>query len=761
MITANSFMKREFGKKLIEQWVPANDLTHVIDTSGAYIPGHGTPTVILVGRNRHPVASQVRAVMGIRGEPSRPDDPQKGLVWSSIVELVDQPGSSSDYVSVIDLDRRHLAEHPWSIGGGGAAELKVRLDGAASTRLSAVAAAVGFGGITGEDNAFIVGDGSAARRLRLESTRTVVEGEPVRDWRVDGAALGIWPYDEAYKLLPLEAVPRIARHLWPVRRVLERRKRFGVPMDELGMCWHEWRELYTDRLETPLSITYAAVASHNRFVLDRGETVFKQSAPVIKLRVDADEERHLELLGVLNSSSACFWMKQVFHDKGSQGISEGLKTEAWERFYDLDSTKLQTFPLPPRTNARTATLLDRLARELTTVSPAALARSGAPSSTALAEAAKQHQSLRARMVAAQERLDWETYELYGLVDEDLTTGEEPEPPLRLGERAFEIVLARRMAAGEEESSCFDRHGSTPITEPPAHWPDPYRRLVERRIELIQTDLNIGLIERPEHKRRWAAKPWDEQVKVALRGWLLDRLEEPRYWPEPAAITTSARLAAEARTDEDFLQVARLYAGRDDVDVAALVAELVKAEAVPYLAALRFTESGMRKHAQWLETWELQRREDAGDDGGTVPVPPKYAKADFVGVAWEHRGKLDVPKEWFISYPGAEREADTSLPIGWAGWDHLARARALATWYLQAKRDGRDVGHLTALLAGLAELVPWLKQWYDEPNPDPALDRPGSQIAALVDSELRALHVTAEGLAAWRPDPPRRGRRRAT
>ena len=43
MITANSFMKREFGKKLIEEFFPRIDLTHVIDTSGAYIPGHGTP----------------------------------------------------------------------------------------------------------------------------------------------------------------------------------------------------------------------------------------------------------------------------------------------------------------------------------------------------------------------------------------------------------------------------------------------------------------------------------------------------------------------------------------------------------------------------------------------------------------------------------------------------------------------------------------------------------------------------------------------
>ena len=89
---------------------------------------------------------------------------------------------------------------------------------------------------------------------------------------------------------------------------------------------------------------------------------------------------------------------------------------------------------------------------------------------------------------------------------------------------------------------------------------------------------------------------------------------------------------------------------------------------------------------------------------------------------------------------------------------LLTARALATWYLQAKRDGRGAAHLTPLLAGLAELVPWLRQWYDEPNADPALDRPGSQIAALVETELRGLGRTADHLSAWRPAPASRGRR---
>ena len=49
-ITGNSFMKREFGKRLIEDFLPRVDLTHVVDTSKIAMPGHGTSTVILVAK---------------------------------------------------------------------------------------------------------------------------------------------------------------------------------------------------------------------------------------------------------------------------------------------------------------------------------------------------------------------------------------------------------------------------------------------------------------------------------------------------------------------------------------------------------------------------------------------------------------------------------------------------------------------------------------------------------------------------------------
>ena len=96
---------------------------------------------------------------------------------------------------------------------------------------------------------------------------------------------------------------------------------------------------------------------------------------------------------------------------------------------------------------------------------------------------------------------------------DTANHREP-PPLALGERAFEIVMARRMAAGELETTWFTRHGSTPITEPPARWPADYRILVERRIELIHSDRSIGLLEKPEYKRRWNVEPWHDQEQRA-------------------------------------------------------------------------------------------------------------------------------------------------------------------------------------------------------------------------------------------------------
>ncbi len=114
-ITANSFMKREFGKKLIEEFFPRVDLTHVIDTSGLAFgtAGFGSvPSVMLFARSRNPLVNKIRAVMGIRGEPSEPENPAQGFVWSAIVKQIDVVGSRSEFISVGDSPRQSFHRHP-------------------------------------------------------------------------------------------------------------------------------------------------------------------------------------------------------------------------------------------------------------------------------------------------------------------------------------------------------------------------------------------------------------------------------------------------------------------------------------------------------------------------------------------------------------------------------------------------------------------------------------------------------------------------
>ena len=166
-------------------------------------------------------------------------------------------------------------------------------------------------------------------------------------------------------------------------------------------------------------------------------------------------------------------------------------------------------------------------------------------------------------------------------------------------------------------------------------------------------------------------------------------------------------------------MAALYAGRPDFPLPKLVEDLVTSESVPFLPALRYKPSGLTKRQVWERTWDLQRREDAGEDVGPIPVPPKYTSADFLtSDIWRLRGKLDVPKERFVSYPHCARDGDPSLVVGWAGWDHLRQAQALTSYYERMKsREGWPAERLVPLLAGLDGLVPWLLQWHNEVDPE--------------------------------------------
>jgi hypothetical protein len=456
LIVSNNFMKREFGSKLIEEVLPRLDLTHVVDCSGAYIPGHGTPTAILFGRNRGPVQSVVRTVRGIRGEPSAPEDPARGVVWSAIVAQDEDVRSTSEFVSIEDTPRQALATHPWNMGGGGAAELQEQIEGFISIRLEEKIAVrrgtreIGFASFPGADDVFIAPFGAFGRAgIDASVIRPAILGDQVRDWCVTRSDFGFVPYDNDQELVPLESLGAGARLLWTFRTPLARIVSFGgKTRRDLGEPWWGWYRWVGDRYRAPLSITFGEVATHNHFVLDRGGSVFKQTAPVIKLPAGATEEDHVGLLGLLNSSTACFWFQQVCHNKGGPGGGSS-KDEKWHDFYQLNGTAVGKMPLAPNAPVALARALDAGASRYVATLPANVCMRAVPTRATLDAARLDAHAARAEMIALQEELDWTCYGLYGLLDDPPLHAHPPQ--LAIGERAFEIALARRIADGIEET----------------------------------------------------------------------------------------------------------------------------------------------------------------------------------------------------------------------------------------------------------------------------------------------------------------------
>ncbi len=778
-ITANSFMKREFGKKLIEEFFSTVDLSHIIDTSGAYIPGHGTPTAILIGRNRTArQAQRIRAVRGVRGEPSQPENPSRGLVWSAIVEQISKPGSESEWISVEDADRGGFATHPWSLSGGGAGDLFNLLDSTIRSRLTKRLVRIGFYGVMGADDA-MTARVSIFDRADTEDPfhKPLVIGDEVRDWGAWSGNNAFHPYDESRELVDFGKIPGHAKRLWPFRTELGNRATFtkGTYFSD-GRPWYEWHQLPKDEKAHRWSIVFAFVATHNHFVLDRGGKVFKQSAPMLKLPMGANEEDHLELLGVLNSSTACFWLKQVSHNKGRPGAEQAGADEPWEHRYEFTGTKLQEFPLPAGLPLDLSRALDGHAQRLATREPSAVCARAVPTRASLDAAHTEHERIGGRMVALQEELDWQVYGSYNLLSTteitQLTAGDlGAVPELKPGERAFAIVLARQQDAGETDTSWFIHHNHNfkPETEIPGRWPENYQRIVHARIEVIEKRRDIALIERPECKRRWAAETWEKREKEALRTWLLDRCENPELWfalrdgiQHPRTLTVN-QLADLFRTDADMQTVARLFAadhlGKRDLTLAQVLVEITAEEHVPYLAALRYKDAGLRKRAEWEQVWEMQREEDRTGERLDIPVPPKYVPGDFRKTSyWSHCGKLDVPKERFISYSGANPDADPTILLGWAGWDHKDQAQALVNVVNdRTEQVGWGTEKITPLLAGLLELLPWVHQWHAEYDADWG-GNPAEEYQAYLDEQRAKHQLTVADVRDWRPTAATRGRR---
>ncbi|WP_437602993.1 BREX-2 system adenine-specific DNA-methyltransferase PglX [Sorangium sp. So ce590] len=745
MITANSFMKREFGKKLIEKYLPTVNLELIVNTSGAYIPGHGTPTVLLFGTGEAAQGTDILAVLAKRGEPTTPEDPEQGLVWRSIADNWSEVAFENDYMSVARVARLTLGKHPWSLGGGGAAELKELLEERAKARLGEITDNIGIASFTLEDDVYLRPRG-AWLRLNVPETRlrAMVIGEVIRDWSIGEVDDAFFPYDD--NLLPMRPSDPTLTALWPHRTNLSNNILFGGKTKiQSGIKWYEFGRLTADKLRTPRTITFAFVATHNHFVLDRGGKVFNRSAPIIKLPETATEDDHLALLAYLNSSTACFWMKQVFQPKNS--AEHKTHPEPERNRYEHAGTALQELPVPP--GIQSDKILADAARRLTdlaTMRWAAIHDNNPAASTALPTSKwREFDDLREQMVVLQEEIDWRVYHLFGLAT-DAVLGE-PPPAARCprGDRPCERLVPRKSFVRRRDHLVPLHEAEVP---PINRLSSALESLWACRLSELRASEDLTMLEQPLYKRQWRDTD-DNLDEFAFRRnhdetrhaqWLLDSIECEMHDIAPVRPSEIGR-----RT-------------KTKIEGAASQT-LLESDAVAYMAALRHSPSGLDKRAIWEQTWDLQRREDAGEKVGEIPVPPKYDPKDYRDpVYYRLRGKLDVPKERFISYPGCESDQDGEPVYGWAGWNHLQQAQALAALYQKRKQEeawGKD--RLTPMLAGLLELLPWIKQWHNEPSEEFSGMRLGDFFDGFLDGECRSLGLTRDDLRAWRPEAKRRGK----
>ena len=362
------------------------------------------------------------------------------------------------------------------------------------------------------------------------------------------------------------------------------------------------------------------------------------------------------------------------------------------------------------------------------------------------------------MVFEQEELDWDVYARYGLVD-GLGPYRGSPVSIRPGERTFEIALARQITAGQANSAWFTRHGRSMVTEIPAEWPDEYRAVVQRRLDLIENDPMIRLLEQPEYKRRWATPSWESQLRKAVTAFILDRLEARELWADAngrPVIRSVAQISEAVKNDVDLRSAIVLLTGDEGANIQQVIASLVSDEAVPAAAPQRYKPNGVVKFHEWQKVWDLQRAEDRGERV-TIPVPPKYAPTDFAKTTyWKARGKLDVPKERFIAYPGARRSNDDTAIYGWAGWNHAEQGLATSGLLGEIARAGANTEQLMPVFAALVELEPWIEQWHAEVDSAYGVS-PATAVTGVVDNELARAGLTRDDVASWRPAANSRGR----
>jgi hypothetical protein len=135
----------------------------------------------------------------------------------------------------------------------------------------------------------------------------------------------------------------------------------------------------------------------------------------------------------------------------------------------------------------------------------------------------------------------------------------------------------------------------------------------------------------------------------------------------------------------------------------------------------------------------------------IDIPEHIDTAQFVLRLTE--GVADPKATVISSEPTKDREAgDWTRCLGAAGNDHLQQAQAISVYYVRVKTEfgGSEDPRPIPLLANFIELLPWLKQWHNEPNANFDGLHMGDYFEVFVNEEARNLGKTVDEIKAWVP-----------
>lgn len=672
-IVSNAFAMREFGRPLLEDFFSRVDLRKIVNCDGLSFPGHGTPTCIVHGRR--PVGSSdeawkntpIRVATRLPGGGDLRAIPEESPLWHALSTYHDTPGYSDGRIMVVDRQREELLRWPLNFDSS-AQTTKELLEQHSACTLGGSVEDIGYSVLTKSDDIFFVPPHVArAHAIELELLRPINIGDELRNWTFLDSLIAIAPYDLRFKCVEIETYPNCQKYLTPFRETLESVITFGKTKKQAGREWFEYFDPYSDRHAIDTFQAYADIATHNHFVVFYGNRLLKDTAPLVILQSSEDAPL---VAGLLNSSLALFWLKQVCFNKG------GGANEDRDRF-EFATKKLRQFPLSLNVDSAlrgkgSLELLAKLSSECTLkgyelrrfafkklfeksgeayqawnaalpdyVTPHVELQTAFTSTEDLrahfSQAIERRDYLHAETVAHQEEIDWLVYVAYGLLCADSAAAQVEVGPAGLdqAERPFRLWHA---ANGVLEGA---------VELIPSEWSNSRRQIWRARLEAIRDNEHIRRIEQPVYKRRW-----DEQWKIGNRwqsgqaGYDAEFIDAFNWWLSEKAEWWLEQHGEPVPLDKwagALWRDARIHAAWPVVAEAQHRLELWKHEQKKVTGRPPVLDPS---HAAFTKFFKTLVKEQTVPEGIPFGIPFDRLKTKVSAQVKSIRGKLNVPRERF-------------------------------------------------------------------------------------------------------------------